>query len=189
MECTIEFSNVFKCADREIFRDRRHQRKAMATDGFEFDPYSMDVQENPYPYYAVLRNDHPLYWCENANCWALSRYEDIASACNDAKRFSSARGNVLDDDPARMGNTLGTSDPPKHDRLRGLVNAAFMRGRVVEREPQMRAITRNSWTRSSPRAEATSFSSSPPASARRRSVTCWASSAPTTFNSRSGSTA
>jgi cytochrome P450 len=40
-----------------------------------------------------------------------------------------------------MGNTLGTSDPPKHDQLRGLVNAAFMRGRVVEREPQMRVIT------------------------------------------------
>ena len=109
---------------------------------FVFDPYSIDVQENPYPYYEVLRNEHPLYWCETANTWALSRYDDIAMACSDPARFSSARGNVLDDDPARMGNTLGTSDPPKHDRLRGLVNAAFMRGRVLEREAQMRAITR-----------------------------------------------
>jgi len=109
---------------------------------FVFDPYSIDVQENPYPYYAVLRRDHPVYWCETANCWALSRYDDIAAACSDPARFSSARGNVLDDDPARMGNTLGTSDPPKHDRLRALVNAAFMRGRVLEREAQMRAITR-----------------------------------------------
>lgn len=108
---------------------------------FEFDPYSMQVQENPYPYYKVLRDDHPLYWCERAKCWALSRYEDVAAACNDATRFSSARGNVLDDDPARMGNTLGTSDPPKHDRLRGLVNAAFVRGRVLERETQIRSLT------------------------------------------------
>ena len=109
---------------------------------FAFDPYAVDVQENPYPYYAALRHDHPLYWCQTANCWALSRYDDIAAACSDPTRFSSARGNVLDDDPARMGNTLGTSDPPKHDRLRGLVNTAFMRGRVLEREAQMRAITR-----------------------------------------------
>lgn len=109
---------------------------------FVFDPYSLDVQENPYPYYAVLRNEHPLYWCSSANTWALSRYDDIASACSDPARFSSAKGNVLDDDPARMGNTLGTSDPPKHDRLRGLVNAAFMRGRVLEREAQIRAITK-----------------------------------------------
>lgn len=108
---------------------------------FTFDPYSVDVQENPYPYYTVLRNEFPLYWCESANTWALSRYEDIAAACSDPVRFSSARGNVLDDDPARMGNTLGTSDPPKHDRLRGLVNAAFMRGRVLEREAQIKAIT------------------------------------------------
>lgn len=109
---------------------------------FVFDPYVVDVQENPYPYYAVLRRDHPVYWCANANTWALSRYDDIAAACSDPARFSSARGNVLDDDPARMNNTLGTSDPPKHDRLRGLVNAAFMRGRVLEREAQLRAITR-----------------------------------------------
>jgi cytochrome P450 len=108
---------------------------------FVFDPYSVDVQENPYPYYAELRRDFPLYWCESANTWALSRYDDVAAACVDPVRFSSARGNVLDDDPARMGNTLGTSDPPKHDRLRGLVNAAFMRGRVLEREAQIRAIT------------------------------------------------
>ena len=113
-----------------------------ATQPFVFDPYSIEVQENPYPCYAVLRRDFPIYWCEQAKCWALSRYDDIASACNDPARFSSARGNVLDDDPARMGNTLGTSDPPKHDRLRGLVNAAFMRGRVLEREARIRSITR-----------------------------------------------
>lgn len=108
---------------------------------FDFDPYAIGVQENPYPYYAVLRREHPLYWCAKANTWALSRYEDIFMACSDPARFSSARGNVLDDDPARMGNTLGTSDPPKHDRLRGLVNAAFMRGRVLEREARLREIT------------------------------------------------
>lgn len=108
---------------------------------FEFDPYAIGVQENPYPYYAVLRRDFPLYWSVNAKCWALSRYDDIAMACNDPARFSSARGNVLDDDPARMGKTLGTSDAPKHDQLRALVNAAFMRGRVTEREPEIRAAT------------------------------------------------
>ncbi len=108
---------------------------------FVFDPYSVDVQEDPYPYYAVLRRDSPAYWCETARAWALSRYEDVAMACSDPARFSSARGNVLDDDPARMGNTLGTSDPPKHTRLRSLVNAAFMRGKVLEREARMRSIT------------------------------------------------
>ena len=109
-----------------------------STPQFVFDPYSMAVQEDPYPFYAVLRRDHPLYWSEAGRCWALSRFDDIAMACSDGVRFSSARGNVLDDDPARMGRTLGTSDAPKHDQLRALVNAAFMRGRVLEREAQIR---------------------------------------------------
>lgn len=108
---------------------------------FQFDPYAVAVQEDPYPFYAVLRRDHPVYWCETANAWALSRYDDIAMACSDPARFTSTRGNVLDDDPARMGRTLGTSDPPKHDQLRALVNAAFMRGRVLEREGEIRAVT------------------------------------------------
>lgn len=108
---------------------------------FQFDPYALAVQEDPYPFYKVLRDDYPLYWSPTGNCWVLSRYDDVAMACSDPSRFSSARGNVMDDDPARMGNTLGTSDPPKHDRLRALVNAAFMRGRVLERETQVRALT------------------------------------------------
>lgn len=110
----------------------------MSPVAFDFDPYSIAVQEDPYPFYKVLRAEHPLYWCEKANTWALSRYDDVAAACSDPSRFSSARGNVLDDDPARMGRTLGTSDPPKHDNLRRLVNAAFLRGRVLEREADLR---------------------------------------------------
>jgi cytochrome P450 len=109
---------------------------------FHFDPYAVAVQEDPYPFYAVLRRDHPVYWCETASAWALSRYDDIAMACRDPARFTSTRGNVLDDDPARMGRTLGTSDPPKHDVLRALVNAAFMRNRVLEREAEIAAVTR-----------------------------------------------
>lgn len=128
----------------DLFEIKRCAPPAMSSlpTPFEFNPYAIEVQEDPYPYYKVLRAEHPLYWSEKGNCWALSRYDDVAAACTDASRFSSARGNVMDDDPARMGNTLGTSDPPKHDRLRALVNAAFMRGRVLDREPQVRALTR-----------------------------------------------
>ncbi len=114
---------------------------SLAVDGFEFDPYALAVQVDPYPFYKVLREHFPLYWSERGRCWALSRYDDIAAACNDPTRFSSTRGNVLDDEPARMGRTLGTTDPPKHDQLRALVNAAFMRNRLLEREPQLRELT------------------------------------------------
>lgn len=30
----------------------------------EYDPLDDDVQSDPYPYYAVLREDAPVYWLE-----------------------------------------------------------------------------------------------------------------------------
>src|SRR5262249_13679820 len=41
--------------------------------------------------------------------------------------FSSAQGNMIDELPGRAGATLGTTDPPRHDRLRALSQAAFSR--------------------------------------------------------------
>lgn len=141
MTYDFEFNIVFEI-NKPFWEGGTVSTANVVVENFDFDPYSMAVQEDPYPFYKVLRDHYPAYWSAGANCWALSRYDDVAAACNDAARYSSARGNVVDDDPGRMGKTLGTSDPPKHDVLRGLVNAAFMRGRVLEREPQARAIVR-----------------------------------------------
>ena len=33
---------------------------------------------DPYPIYARLRQEAPVYWCETGNFWALTKYEDIA---------------------------------------------------------------------------------------------------------------
>src|SRR5262249_19951737 len=37
------------------------------------------------------------------------------------------QGNMIDELPGRAGATLGTTDPPRHDRLRALSQAAFTR--------------------------------------------------------------
>ncbi len=59
--------------------------------------------------------------------WILSQYADIYSALMDWKTWSSAQGNLMDELPNRAGSTLGTTDPPHHDRLRGLISHAFMK--------------------------------------------------------------
>ena len=41
--------------------------------------------------------------------------------------FSSAQGNLVDEIAERAGATLGSTDPPRHDRLRALAQAAFTR--------------------------------------------------------------
>ncbi len=92
-----------------------------------FDLYSPDIDSNPFPFYETLREHHPCYWSESGKLWILSRYDDVSRAAQDWETFSSSQGNMIDEIPGRAGATLGTTDPPRHDRLRALSQAAFLR--------------------------------------------------------------
>jgi hypothetical protein len=92
-----------------------------------FDLYAPEIDADPFPYYEILREQHPCYWCESGQLWILSRYHDIVEAARDWETFSSAQGNLIDELPGRAGATLGTTDPPRHDRLRALSQKAFTR--------------------------------------------------------------
>jgi len=93
--------------------------------GFRFDPYSPETDANPFPAYQVLRDEHPCFWSEEAGMWVLSRYDDVLAALSNWKVYSSAKGNLIDEFPGRAGATLGSSDPPRHDRLRALIQSAM----------------------------------------------------------------
>lgn len=91
---------------------------------FKFDPYSPEIDADPFPAYATLRAEYPCFWSEDIEMWVLSRHKDIVMALNDWETFSSARGNLVSELPGRQGSTLGTTDPPRHDRLRALIQKA-----------------------------------------------------------------
>lgn len=92
-----------------------------------FDLYSPDIDRDPFPMYEWLREEHPAYWNETDKYWVLSRYDDVYNATQDWETFSSTGGNLIDEIPGRTNATLGTTDPPRHDRLRALAQAAFMK--------------------------------------------------------------
>jgi cytochrome P450 len=95
-----------------------------------FDLYSPEIDADPFPYYAILREQYPCYWSESGQLWILSRYDDIVEAARAWETFSSSQGNLIDELPGRAGATLGTTDPPRHDRLRALSQSAFARKNV-----------------------------------------------------------
>lgn len=107
---------------------------------FHFDPYSPAIDADPFPYYKRLRDEFPCFWSEEAQMWILSRYADIVSAGQDWQTYSSASGNLMTELPGRAGATLGSSDPPKHDRLRGLIQHAFMKRNLMALEEPIRAV-------------------------------------------------
>jgi cytochrome P450 len=92
---------------------------------FRFDPYSPAVDADPFPFYKTLRDEYPCFWSEDARMWVLSRHADIMSTLGNWQTYSSAKGNLMDELPNRAGATLGTTDPPRHDRMRALIQHAF----------------------------------------------------------------
>lgn len=109
---------------------------------FSFDPYSPAVDADPFPFYKTLRDEHPCFWSKEAQMWILSRYADIVAAGNDWETYSSAKGNLMTELPGRAGATLGTTDPPRHDRLRGLIQQAFMKRNMETLAEPIRNIAR-----------------------------------------------
>lgn len=92
---------------------------------FRFDPYAPAVDADPFPFYKILRDEHPCFWSSDAKMWVLSRHADIMGALGNWQIYSSAQGNLMDELPNRAGATLGTTDPPRHDRMRVLIQHAF----------------------------------------------------------------
>jgi hypothetical protein len=116
--------------------------RAFGIDRFVFDPFAPEVHRDPFPLYRVLRDEHPAYFSEPGNCWVLSRYDDVVACVLDTRTFSSAQGNIIDDSPLRAGATLGTTDPPRHDQLRKLVQWAFVYSNLQKMEAPARAEVR-----------------------------------------------
>lgn len=61
-----------------------------------FDPYAVEITADPYPILRRLREEAPLYYNEQYDFYALSRYEDIERALVGRETFINGRGNVLE---------------------------------------------------------------------------------------------
>jgi len=113
----------------------------------EYNPFLPDVRENPYPYYAYLRNHAPVYQVPNIGFWAVSRYEDVLSVLRNPQIFSSASFFAAltgDLNPfAPEAPAIISMDPPSHTRLRKLVNRAFTPRRIAGLETHLRAVVQH----------------------------------------------
>jgi cytochrome P450 len=110
-----------------------------------YSPYAYEMHEDPYPTYARLRDEAPLYRNDDLGFWALSRHADVLAAFRDSERFSSAEGVSLE--PSGTGPHASRTmsflamDPPRHGRMRALVSRGFTPRRVAELEPRIRTLT------------------------------------------------
>ena len=101
-----------------------------------YEPLDPGILKDPYPAYAALRHDAPVYRVPSHGFLAVSRYRDVVGVLRNPELFSSAAmaaavgrpGQYVPEeerdeprDPDAAMSIIGT-DGARHARLRGVVN-------------------------------------------------------------------
>ncbi|OBF20386.1 cytochrome P450 [Mycobacterium sp. ACS4331] len=109
----------------------------------EFDPFSSDFFDGAYGTYRRLRDEAPVYHNAKWDFWALTRYDDVATATRDHETYSSAKGATLDmvkahDNAIPVPKVIISMDPPEHQKMRKLVSSVFTPRAIASLESMVR---------------------------------------------------
>jgi cytochrome P450 len=120
-----------------------------------YEPFAMEVQADPYPFYAALRREAPVAYVESLGGYVVSRHADVRRVMHDHHTFSSAAMAELVSRPVEIGQADGAFDESlegsisivgldgaDHMRLRTIVNRGFTPRRIALLEQEMRGIVR-----------------------------------------------
>ncbi|MCB1000935.1 MAG: cytochrome P450 [Acidimicrobiales bacterium] len=114
--------------------ERRTDRTGPDVDIVSHDVYAAGL---PFAAYNRLRAEAPVAWTDlgphnghhGRGFWSLTRWADVVEVHKDWRTFSSEVGGTeiedLDPDAIVARRTMLETDPPRHARLRQLVNPAF----------------------------------------------------------------
>jgi cytochrome P450 len=111
------------------------------TSDVHYDPYNVNTNADPYPVYRRLREEVPLYYNEQHDFYALSRFDDVDRVLSDPKTYISGRGAVLEMIKANIEFPPGVlifEDPPTHTTHRKLLSGVFTPRKVTALEPKIR---------------------------------------------------
>ena len=115
-----------------------------AASDLHYDPYDVDLNLNPYPMFARLREEAPLYYNPEHDFYAVSRFDDVNKAVINHETFISGRGALLELIKSGMEMPSGTlifEDPPIHNIHRNLLSRVFTPRKVLALEPRIREFT------------------------------------------------
>jgi cytochrome P450 len=108
-----------------------------------YDPYDVDINADPYPVFRRLREEAPLYYNEQHDFYALSRFEDVERGLADRATYISGRGGILELIKANIEMPPGVlifEDPPVHTVHRSLLSRVFTPRKMNLLEPKIREL-------------------------------------------------
>ena len=111
----------------------------------DYHPFSDAIFDDPYPIYKRLRDESPLHYLEEFDCWFVSRFEDVWALEQDQSNLTSKFGTTSTHLVTKQTPTspnLSGLDPPAHGPVRSYFNPPFKPGAVASLEPRVRAFAR-----------------------------------------------
>jgi cytochrome P450 len=109
-----------------------------------YDPYDHETIFDPHAVFRRLREEAPLYYSEQYDFYAISRFEDVERTLVNRETFVSHKGVTLDMLKSGMEIPPGTlifEDPPTHGIHRALLSRMFTPRRIGELEPAIRQLS------------------------------------------------
>lgn len=108
----------------------------------QYDPFSAAVMEDPYPTYARLRAEAPIYKLEKYDAWALSCFDDVWTLSSEPS-LSAASGTTPSQVLTKVQPVtpmLNLMDPPDHTKLRVELRRFLQPKAIARFEPIAREI-------------------------------------------------
>ncbi len=90
----------------------------------------VDGDRDPYPVYAVLRDEAPVLWCDALSAWVLTRWDDVTRAFEDAEHFGQLMGTP--GTSSIHGRALLQMTGDEHRRKSAIVSRRIRSPRLLE---------------------------------------------------------
>ena len=128
---------------------------AAAVDFNRYDPFAPEMQQNPFPWYAALRESAPVWKHPGSGIVFVSRHSHLSRVLADTTTYSSRFASqatlgprdvnrqieaIMEEGFPRV-STMLTEDPPLQTRYRKTVGKALSTRRILALEGKIRELT------------------------------------------------
>ncbi len=128
---------------------------AAAVDFQRYDPFAPEMQQDPFPWYAALRESAPVWRHPATGVLFVSRHATVSQVLADTATYSSRFASQPTPAPREVAAkireieqgawprvpTMLTEDPPLQTRYRKTVGKALSSRRILALEPKIRELT------------------------------------------------
>jgi len=117
------------------------------------DPRNADFVQDPYPFYARWRAEHPVFYWRELGHWCFACYDDVGALLRD-RRFGRQILHVATreelgwpETPEHLvpfyrfeDHSLLEVEPPVHTRLRGFINPSYLPRQIERLRPEVERL-------------------------------------------------